>query len=331
METDYSCFEALFEPEIMEACEFQLYDYMTSRLPEHDEFMAEVSRTLAGVNVCKFKWFRVHIRGKRMSGEMCTSLGNGFTNLMLMLFICSEKGCTDVTGVVEGDDGLFGMRGTLPTAADFAELGFVIKIKTHESLSTASFCGIIFDPEDKINITDAVEALTTFGWGPRRYMNARGKKRMMLLRCKALSMAHQYPGCPVLQEAAHSILRGTRQVKYYIGPWLQRGGALAFSLWERDQVLAALRDEEKIKKITIPIATRLLYEKQFRVTVEHQIGIENQFATWTGQGKHMPRGLLDIYLENEWTEFWEEYVRPRSEHLDLPRGPFATAADFRSA
>lgn len=90
--TDHSSFEARISTPIMRACEMQLYSYMTQRLPDGKKWLHHVVKALTGEQRCHFKGFDVSVRGARMSGDMCTSLGNGFTNLMVMLFLASRKG-----------------------------------------------------------------------------------------------------------------------------------------------------------------------------------------------------------------------------------------------
>jgi len=330
METDYSAFESLFTAEIMHAVELPLYRYMTQYIDGGKCFADTVEEVLPGENECEFKWFRVLVSAKRMSGEMCTSLGNGFTNLMLMLFLARENSCTDVRGVVEGDDGLFGMRGVRPNAKQFEELGFVIKIAEHNDLSTASFCGLIFDPEDGINITNAMQEIVTFGWGSRRYLGARPHKKRILLRCKALSMAHQYPGCPLLGNYSQAILKATRSVARYVVSFIKR--TPIFNDWDRHQMLLAARDERFIKFKPPPPRTRLLYERVYGVSWEHQIVIEKQFDAWDGESNLKMSHPADLYLQPEWETYWDDYVSGKGRPSGLPlRGPYVKDSDFRVA
>lgn len=92
--TDYTAFETHFTKEMMQIVEFQLYKYLTRNLPSKHDFygMLEV---ISGVNKLYSHNFSVELEATRMSGEMCTSLGNGFSNLMFMLYACSEAGSVD--------------------------------------------------------------------------------------------------------------------------------------------------------------------------------------------------------------------------------------------
>lgn len=268
--SDYTAFESLFTRELMEAVEFELYDYMTSLLPEHDEFMGIITEAMLGVNDCSYKRLRVLIDATRMSGEMCTSLGNGFSNLMFMLFMCQKVGCRDVDGVVEGDDGLFTGSGAPPKSEDFEKLGLRIKIGMYDQLSEASFCGLVFDKEDCNNVTDPRDVLATFGFSNIRYLLSKRSRQLSLLRCKSLSLAHQYPGCPIISSLAQYGLRATRHIT--ISKRFMDGAP--FSMWERDQVLAALKDEKNIVVKPVGINTRCLVEKLYSIPVATQLLIE---------------------------------------------------------
>jgi len=269
--TDYTAFESLFVEELMFACEMQLYRFMVGALPEGRGWMRLVEDVIGGVNVCRFRTFICSLMAKRMSGEMCTSLGNGFSNLMFMLFLAQRKGCTQVKGVVEGDDGLFTMVGTPPTVEDFAELGLVIKADVHIRLETASFCGMVFDLEDRRIITDPRKVMATFGWTSKQYARCRPRKLAGLLRCKALSLAYQYPGCPVIAALARYGMRATNYVARSIH-WkklLQRKG---MDSYQRERLIEAIR--HPIINCEVGGNSRLLVEELYGIDVATQLKIE---------------------------------------------------------
>jgi len=280
--TDYTAFESLFVRNLMEACEFELYSYMTSSLPAGKEFMRLVYEVLGGLNLCVFKDFKVVVEATRMSGEMCTSLGNGFSNLMLMQFMCKKHGCRKVRGVVEGDDGLFTMVGTPPTAADFARMGLIIKAEVHDTISTASFCGLVFDPEDRVNVADPRKVLANFGWGQRTYARARSHKMRALLRCKALSLAFQYPGCPIIAELGWYGVRVTQDLNrrsvFHMRQLLNRKGL--YDSYTREKIAVAMQCGN-IPRKDPPRNTRILVEKLFGITIEVQLSIESYLRSLT--------------------------------------------------
>jgi len=326
MATDYTAFESLFTKEVMGAVEFELYSFMTSELPEHQAFMRECWETLGGENVCTFKNFVVRLLATRMSGEMCTSLGNGFSNLMFMLFLCEYVGCTEIDGFIEGDDGIFSMLGQPPTSDDFARLGLNIKIELHDRLSTASFCGIVFDEGDCVNVTDPREVLASFGWTTSNYRGASKKKMLTLLRCKGLSYAHQYPGCPVIGALAHYALRISRS--YDIRGVLEKNRRL--SLWEREQLVAALKDSAKLKYVEPPMATRLLIEELYNLPVELQVSIETYLQSLDDLVPLDIAVLADI-CPREWSHYFENYsvvARAKDRQLEYPADVWPELAEW---
>lgn len=308
--TDYESFEALFTREVMENCEFIMYDYMTQYLPCHAEFMDNVRRYLGGRNCLKNRRFRAWLRATRMSGEMCTSLGNGFSNLMFFYYLSERVGFKDPAIVVEGDDGLASGHGTPPTKEDFLSLGLYIKLEVHNRLNTASFCGLIFSEEDELVVTDPLKVLASFGWTSQQYARARGAKLKTLLRCKALSLAHQYPGCPIISSLAQFGLRVTagHDVRRVIE-------SKTFGWWERNQLRAAARQVDINCPVVPPMATRLLVQDKFGIGVSTQIRIESYLDGLVElQQLRLPE--LDHLVSDDWVRYYQEYTLSVN-----PKGP----------
>lgn len=267
--TDHSSFEARIGPEMMKACELQLYSYMTQNLPQNEAFMYHVSRALSGRNVCQFKGFSVEVEGDRMSGDMCTSLGNGYTNLMSMLFLSHEKGF-DPEGVVEGDDGLFAFPpGKHPSVEDYKTLGFDIKLKTTNTIGDAGFCGMFFG-EHHSNVVDVCELLTKFGWTDSQQKCGGESKLLGLLRAKALSLLYEVPYCPIALSLGRYALRMTKWVK----PIFASSTTCAVTY---KQQIALFSANNKYVDSVVPAANRLLVERLFNVTVSEQKVIEEYF------------------------------------------------------
>lgn len=325
--TDYTAFEALFIAELMEAVEFTLYDYMAQDLPIANQFRELCRAVLAGENRCNFKHFYVLLEATRMSGEMCTSLGNGFSNLMFMLFMAERKGCSDVKGVVEGDDGLFSMKGDAPTKDDFAQLGLIIKMETHLQLSTASFCGIIFDEEDLLNVTNPMTVLVNFGWGSRRYAESNSKILRTLLKSKALSLAHSYPGCPILGSLAKMGLRLTEDISTGDIYHLVVNKRKTMNDWQRTWLMTLMNGPEAVFKDP-PLATRLLVERRYGILVQHQIAIEKYLDGMVILGP-IDFGLIDLYLDDCWKHYASNYVQEASGDIRRPSLPIQRMAGFK--
>lgn len=303
--TDYTSFEALITPLLMEAVEFQLYEYMTSKLPDSSEFMRLIKQVLGGDNTIEYRDFLVILKGVRMSGEMCTSLGNGFLNLMLMLFVAWKMN-RDVKVLVEGDDGLGHMSDGTPDQLMLTSLGLNIKMETHSNLEEASFCGQVFDREDEVVVTDPRKELVKFGWTSGRYARSGKKTLRVLLRCKALSLAYNYSGCPVLMSLAKYGLRVTQDVKK-IRMYKVVNVKGAFSAWERDWLIRAMADEHRIQWCEPSVNTRLLVEKLYGLPVEQQIQLEKMLDAKTDLGPIIDETLLRSMPES-WRDYWGVYV-----------------------
>lgn len=208
--TDYTSFENHISAGIMECIEFQLYDYLVGNCGFQSYILELFKNVVSGINHLVNKFFDAQLVAHRMSGEMTTSLGNGFANYCLMRFCCHEQGITPIAGVVEGDDALFSFIGKIPTSEAFRRMGCLIKLDYYYDISEAGFCGNIFDPDVLDIITDPFKQLGNFGWTDRKYINSSKKKKMALLRVKALSMLYQYPGCPIIAPFAKRVLFLTR-------------------------------------------------------------------------------------------------------------------------
>jgi hypothetical protein len=298
--TDHTAFESVFLAELMNAVEMVLYEFMSSELPSGGEWFDLVSEVLTGKNRCEFKDFTASIDATRMSGEMCTSLGNGFSNLMLCLFVCDQVGSCGVDALIEGDDGLTVVEGTVPTSADFAKVGLVIKLDVHKNLSEASFCGLVFDTSDRNNVTDPLVVLASTPWAPQKYCMARSTKLKTLLRCKALSIAHQYPGCPVLVSYSRYLLRVTRghDVRHMAINWK--------NTYEREQLLDAI--SSALPDRPIGMGSRLLVESKFGLPIEKQLELEEYFDNCDVLQPVLV-GNLDLFTHPSWKDYSSKYVR----------------------
>lgn len=204
--TDFTAYESHFTSEFLDACECQLYRHCLSSFTDVD-FLCD---TLMGWNKLRSRTgVKAEVRGRRMSGDMCTSLGNGFANLMLAKFMAHELGGS-IEGYVEGDDGIFSSSVELTKEA-YASMGFTIKIEEVEDPCAASFCGLVFSESGEI-IRDPRRFVGTFGW-TQSFLYAGSKIMDELLRAKALSAAYETPQCPIVGAFARYALGITRGVR----------------------------------------------------------------------------------------------------------------------
>jgi hypothetical protein len=268
---------------------------------------------LIGTNRIDFKWFTVKVEAKRMSGEMNTSLGNGFSNLMFFLYVCKKMRILSPVGVVEGDDGLFSfdtcVRPDIMVArlrAEFVKLGLDIKIDHYSQLSHASFCGMIFDEEDKTIIGNPAKIMASVGWTTAKYLGARPTIKNMLLRSKALSMAYQYPRCPLITSLSRALLRLT--YKCDVLTFIDKHGRNFLDLYHLDVVLTAARMDKSGQLLfgEVGIRTRLLFEEMYNISIGEQLELERYFDSLSDLTE-LDHPILYNLFPSRWKDFFETY------------------------
>lgn len=272
--TDYTSFESHMTPQMMHAVEFQLYDYMTQNLPFYvkQNFMKHVKNALGGTQHCQSKFGSFTIKGTRMSGDMCTSLGNGFTNMMLCFYLFNANGFS-VDGVFEGDDGLLsvGTKQPMLTEKEFKQVGGIIKLNEVGAVEDAEFCGMFCAEGVNDNLGDIVDVLTKFGWTMSHMRMGSPRVCMGLLRAKAFSLAYEFPRCPILRSLAEYALRVTRNFKARFD--VDRHGQLG---WWDQQVLADF-EPDHLPDSHIDQRSREAMERKYHISVALQIKYEKYF------------------------------------------------------
>jgi hypothetical protein len=298
--TDFTSFESLFTTDMMDDCEFQLYRYMS----RHNTFAQIICRlmfkVIAGYNLVVNKYFSILVLAKRMSGEMNTSLGNGFSNLMIIKFGFENYEIPYLGPVVEGDDSLSAAEKSIPPEY-FTKMGLNVKMDIVEDLSTASFCGIIYHPDDMINIRDPREPLATTFWVPSKYAFCNEKKYFELIKSKALSIMFEYPGCPILDKFGHKIFE--LLYAYEVG-W-----EFEHDTYRRNELKKAYDayKNESLPKKTPSLSTRILMQRMFDITVEMQLAIENEIEHMTLTHWFCP--LVTSIMPEQWISNYNNYVR----------------------
>lgn len=307
--TDYSSFESSFTAEAMNAMEMQLYQYMSQHVKGGDHWFNTVQRVLTGDQEMVFRNVTVRTKATRMSGDMCTSLGNGFSNLMLMLFAGQELGLGDLHACFEGDDGIGRFSsGQLPDPQFFEHLGFSVKMEVHNDIASASFCGIVCDIESRQQMTDPKQTLATFGWAQKIYANSKNSTLMALLRAKSLSYAHAYPHCPLIAPFVRRVLHLTRGIDHRVV--LTHKATNMFDRMWYTQAFAAYQSG-KIPEFAPTIRTRQLFERLYGVSVDQQLKIESSMSTMEIGG--FP---IDLEFPPVWRRTYDEYVAPISTDLN---------------
>lgn len=298
--SDYTSFESQFTTDMMDDCEFELYRYMASQNPECAKLVSILFLVLAGDNLVTHKFFKMKVRAKRMSGEMNTSLGNGFSNLMFNLFAYKYYDISYNGPVVEGDDSLSAVSRQIPNDY-FKQMGLNVKMQQVEDLSEASFCGIVFDPIEKINICDPRKSLCTTTWVSQKYAFANKNKIFQLIRCKALSLCFEYAGCPILSTYGLKIfnLLGDYEV-------LENPNHLTGYELEMYKLVYERYISEDLPNVDIGPRTRMLMEKMYNIPVSTQLLIEKDIDKMTLEDWDVSSATT--IMSELWINNYDKYV-----------------------
>lgn len=316
--SDYKSFESNFDYYIM-AVELTLARYMLSNFLHEDGVQDILAAD--GLQKLDSKLFRATVRAKRKSGQMSTSLFNGFGNIIFNGFVLRKLcGATEFRCVVEGDDGLFTHNGNRqPTPEDFEMLGLTIDIALVKSWWEASFCGVVTHPEVLAPLANPMKVLMTVSWASRDYIHASDLTLLNLCKIKGLSYLAQYPGCPVIQEVALWILRVTNFREAEREQLLQ---------WYEDQRATTWWDRQRIFELRtmvlprpIDLKSREVMESAYGLSVEDQVILEALFTQDSTGHVTLPDHIVPpIYRQN-----WDTYVRFRNPKTRDLHEPFIPA------
>ncbi len=312
--SDYSSFEAHFSAPLMKNCEFVLYTYMCCAVPALKRKMDIIMKVLSGKNFIHFKDIVMWLVATRMSGEMNTSVGNGFSNLMINSYMAELHNCGKITICVEGDDGImtFERPENAPTEEDFKRNGLIIKLISSDNLADLSFCGQVFDPDDGVVLTEPFDALVNAGYTRKIYVKASRPLKLQLLRARALSMLYQYNGCPMLTSFAARIVH------------LTRGQArLRKSIFKNTETFKSdLLREATSARITpvipaVDAPCRILFHRLYGVDIPEQLAFESAM-----DGLQLDTEIecsqVVAYPKNNVLMF-DRYLKPKHEEVDLSK------------
>lgn len=304
---DFTGYEGLLTPALMRNCEFLLYSWMVSGLAKEErELYVKLFRSICfGLNRIECGNIVFEIEGCRMSGEMVTSLGNGFTNLMISLLWFDINGIEidDVFGVVEGDDSLFRMSVIPPDEEFYSSLGLKAKMEIHKTINTASFCGQLFAEGTTDIICDPNKALLNFGWASSRYLNFSKNYHLALLRAKAWSYGYQYQACPIISSMARAYLRLTRS--HDLTRVLRD-----MDLYKRAMLIEAMDAGRPELNKKVDDRSRSLMHEVFGISPELQIKYENYFDSLE-EIKNIPD--FGLIAHDDCSFYHEHYV------MNLPK------------
>jgi len=268
-----------------------------------DAWADDTVQILTGWHHCRSIGGFISVKGRRMSGDVCTSLGNGFTNLMIMKYLCYKKK-GDCVGVVEGDDGLFAVQRCTLNAQDFENVGFQVKMAVRPKLQESSFCGMMYAIDEIENITDPREVLVKTGWTMSQQMYGKMDVAMGLLRAKGMSLAYELPGCPIARNLAMYILRITTGYKLI---WGTPKGKFD---WRLQQIQPQYYlDADIMRRLTKPITyrARMLVAQQYSIGIRSQLMLENYLDNKVDRGP-LRHPVIDAIMPTIWSYNWWRYV-----------------------
>lgn len=302
--TDCTAWEASMGPDIMKAGELQLFKYMSQYIPGSKEFI-DCYYKLMFQNKLKFNGFVVTVISRRMSGEMSTSVGNGFTDLQIIRYTCHVHKINAYV-FVEGDDGIIISDKPLPEDI-FTALGFIVKLDRHTDIRKAKFCSLLFDDEFNL-IRDPIHTMLRLGWTSQLYVNSGPRVLMNLLRLKAISLKCEVPNAPILGPLADRLLYLTR---HFSGGLEKFASTAKLNLYERERITTAIKEKVWQKKSQVTNSARMLCEEEFGIHWESQLMIEQHINTMELGSYSNP--ILDCYIKNDQKCYFTTYTSTSKE------------------
>jgi hypothetical protein len=303
METDYSSFEGSQSRSIQHAIEETLFRHYFKYHPRilelilltYDPLIYEAYPHLAYMLIRNRKLKRIEpyihstfhelgLVGNRKSGEMWTSSGNGFINLVIMTFLAKLNG-VKFDGIVEGDDGFFGVSDTTITKQHYADLGFTIKLEYTTDPNELSFCGMRFSRDGTCLISP--ERLNRLGWcEKKKYFRCKKKTRLQLFKAKCMSLLAEAPNCPITSIFAWNVIHHIKA-----SPKFQNMDWWDLRIYEENKHL--LRWEKPV----ISQEARMDYYEMYGISPEMQVNIEHEFEKdwWNNFYIDMPE--YDTYTD----------------------------------
>jgi len=306
--SDFSSFEGSFKRSFMNEVERRIFKHMIADLSPNLRFMYNEAINAmydSPRHVTTGLGFFLRFVGKRLSGEMWTSLMNGVSNKVLWTYFTSKRGGT-LIGCVEGDDGIFGYNSIehIPTTADFRKLGFDCKIEHYSDCRNASFCGIVFDSVSKTNICDPRQFLADIAWLPYRYAGFRSSKKRSLVRARALSYKHQYPGCPIIEHACRALMRLTSG---HDMRWVFEKSGF-FNAYEEELFVSALDDKDIRTYVDVADSTRYLMYEKYGIQISVQLELEHFFNSLGSLSFEYPQHLKSLIFDESWCSYVDHFT-----------------------
>lgn len=262
METDYSSFEGSFDPELQRHVERALWDHM---LVDYPEILSIIQRAYSRSHIRYKNRAHAIFEGSRMSGDMWTSLANGFTNKMINEYMAMCARDNEYDYLVEGDDAIICSSSRWDTDIP-ARLGFKLTLETASDFNELSFCGL--NAVDGVLIPNVRKILTRYGYTAemKYYMDVKTNNQRYrdLMYSKACSLLATSAKVPVLGELARQQMRvwnGVNNFRYY--DW-----------WERQ--FYSYDEPEPLQSQPISMSVRRFVEEKYHIPIVLQLQLEEE-------------------------------------------------------
>lgn len=284
--TDFTAFESHHTGVYAHLVRFWML-HMMRTVPNNKTVKDLICHMTACRNTCSFKYTRVDVDERMMSGALWTSSGNGVLNLLINAYLAADAvigghaspairaqwASDKFMAVFEGDDGLSTDYGQSQQTID--ELGLVLKLERQQDYAAAGFCGIVCERGQDRVLKDPIEVLGKFFWLPGKYGRWKAGKQVALLRAKALSYKYTFGDSPVIGAMCDWVLRQSRD---YGEDW-QAVHDYFHKILTKDEI-----NTIKHTKARVSHESRLLVESRFGLSIAEQLLIESEFEnanSWT--------------------------------------------------
>lgn len=251
-------------------------------------------------------------RGKRMSGDMNTALGNCVIMICMIIAFMKQLQIKHWDMFDDGDDCLLIIESSdleqvlAEVKTTFLSFGHEAKIeKIAHTMSAVSWCQsspIEWARGKWKFVRDPWKTMSCDLIGTKWKTSTSGRKR--LLATIGLCELALNIGSPILQEYALALMRSSEGAKYYTnGDMFQQSIAIraqkeakAFGIKKRDSLMNALA---RLKPCPITWEARLSFSEAFNISIERQLDVEAALRGWKIQLDG------DVFLPVSWcTTSW---------------------------
>lgn len=213
MGSDYSSYEGSQDYCWINMIEKTIYLKWLENYPEIQQHISEIYEK--GHDIYYRKTFWGHLRGKRMSGDVQTSIGNGICNALIWKYV-SYVSNVPIELLVEGDDAFICSDAELDVSI-VHRLGFDCKIDGPSTnpddicfLSRYMIDGNPFADIPKVMDKIGVVKSSHFAKCYKRNTNRSLREINDYAYTKAYCYLFMYSGCPVVDPACRAIMRCTQ-------------------------------------------------------------------------------------------------------------------------